>query len=294
MTESSAPRSIVITGVSSGIGAAIATALADAGWYVFGSVRSASDVGQLKDKLGERFTPLIFDVTDPAAIKEAGEAVKAKLGGRTLGGLVNNAGIAVAGPLRYIPVDELEFQMNVNLFGVLRVTQAFLPMLGADRSYQGTPGKIVNMSSVAGKISSPIMGPYSMSKHALEAFTDSLRRELMMHGIDVVAVGPGAIKTPIWDKADNIDTEQYRDTEYYDVLFNMRDKYKELGSQGLPPEDVGNLVLDIFNGTKTKTRYALLRQKFLGYTLPRLLPKRMVDKAIVKRFGLANSRSDSE
>lgn len=294
MTDSSAPRSIVITGVSSGIGAAIASALADAGWHIFGSVRSAADAGQLKDKLGERFTPLVFDVTDPAAIKDAGEAVKAKLGGYTLGGLVNNAGIAVAGPLRYIPVDELEFQMNVNLFGVLRVTQAFLPMLGADRSYQGAPGKIVNMSSVAGKISSPIMGPYSMSKHALEAFTDSLRRELMMHGIDVVAVGPGAIKTPIWDKADNIDTEQYRGTEYYDVLLNMKDKYKELGSQGLPPEDVGNLVLDIFNGTKTKTRYALLRDKFLGYTLPRLLPKRVVDKAIVKRFGLANSRSDSK
>ncbi len=278
-------KSAVVTGVSTGIGRAIAQSLVNDGWRVFGSVRKEKDAEAARAALGENFTPLLFDVTDDEAIKTAAQEVRGALNGRTLNGLVNNAGIAVAGPLRYLPVDDLRHQMEVNLFGALRVTQAFLPMLGADKEFTGTPGRIVNMSSVAGKLASPIMGPYSMSKHALEAFTDALRRELLMHGIDVVSVGPGAIKTPIWDKADDIDAEQYHGTEYYDVLVGMREKYKELGDSGLPPEAIGDLVLNILNGRETKTRYAILRDKFLMWTLPRLLPKRMVDKVIVERFG---------
>ncbi|MEM9618862.1 MAG: SDR family oxidoreductase [Pseudomonadota bacterium] len=278
-------QSAVVTGVSTGIGRAIAQSLVNDGWRVFGSVRKEKDAEAARAALGDNFTPLLFDVTDDEAIKAAASEVRNSLNGSTLNGLVNNAGIAVAGPLRYLPVDDLRHQMEVNLFGALRVTQAFLPMLGADKEFTGAPGRIVNMSSVAGKLASPIMGPYSMSKHALEAFTDALRRELMMHGIDVVSVGPGAIKTPIWDKADDIDAEQYRGTEYYDVLVGMREKYKELGDSGLPPEAIGDLVLNILNGRETKTRYAILRDKFLMWTLPRLLPKRMVDKVIVERFG---------
>ncbi len=281
----------VVTGVSSGIGRAIAQSLIANDWHVFGSVRKEKDASSAQDALGENFTPLLFDVTDNDAIKNAAGNVAKLLEGRTLNGLVNNAGIAVAGPLRYLQMEELEHQMNVNLFGALRVTQAFLPMLGADKNYSGTPGRIVNMSSVAGKIASPIMGPYSMSKHALEAFTDSLRRELLMHGIDVVAVGPGPIKTPIWDKADDIDAEQYKGTEYYSVLIGMREKYKEMGDVGLPPEAVGELVKDILIGREKKTRYAILRSKFLMWTLPRLLPKRMIDKTIVERFGFPKKAS---
>lgn len=275
----------VVTGASTGIGRAIAKSLIDEGWRVFASVRKESDAEKLRDGLGEALTPLIFDVTDEAGIARGAEAVREALNGRTLNGLVNNAGIAVAGPLRYIALDELQHQLNVNLFGVLRVTQAFLPMLGADKSYEGEPGRIINMSSVAGKIASPIMGPYSMSKHALEAFSDSLRRELMMHGIDVAVIGPGAVKTPIWDKADDIDAEQYKGTEYYDVLVGMREKYKALGDEGLPPEDIGALARDILTGKARKTRYAVLRNKLMMWTLPRLMPKRMVDKIIAKRFG---------
>ena len=275
----------VVTGASTGIGRAIAKSLIDEGWRVFASVRKESDADKLRDALGEALTPLIFDVTDEAGIARGAETVRDALNGRTLNGLVNNAGIAVAGPLRYIALDELQHQLNVNLFGVLRVTQAFVPMLGADKSYQGEPGRIINMSSVAGKIASPIMGPYSMSKHALEAFSDSLRRELMMHGIDVAVIAPGAVKTPIWDKADDIDAEQYKGTEYYDVLVGMREKYKALGDEGLPPEDIGALARGILTGKARKTRYAVLRNKLMMWTLPRLMPKRMVDKIIAKRFG---------
>ena len=278
-------NSVVVTGASTGIGRAICDALIAEGWRVFGSVRKDADAAALKGALGQNFTPLIFDVTDADAIARGAETVRAALNGRTLNGLVNNAGIAVAGPLRYLPLDDLEHQLNVNLFGVLRTTQAFLPMLGADRAFKGAPGRIINMSSVAGKIASPIMGPYSMSKHALEALSDSLRRELMMHGIDVVVIAPGAIKTPIWDKADDIDAEQYKGTEYYEVLVGMREKYKNLGQSGLPPEDVGALARDILAGKKTKTRFALLKDKFLMWTLPRMMPTRTVDRIITQRFG---------
>ncbi len=282
-------QTALVTGVSTGIGRAIARALIDAGWQVFGSVRKDSDGAAAHDALGENFTPLIFDVTDRKAIEQSAEIVRAALGGKTLNALVNNAGIAVGGPLRYLPPEELEHQLNVNLFGVLHVTQAFLPMLGADKSFHGTPGRIVNMSSVAGKIASPIMGPYAISKHALEAFSESLRRELMMHGIDVVMVAPGAVKTPIWAKADEINAEQYKDTEYYDIIVGMREAMQAYGESGLPPEDIGKLVLDIVTGKTRKTRHPVLRKKFLMWTLPNLLPRRMVDKMVAKRFGFPAS-----
>ncbi len=277
-------KSVVVTGVSSGIGRAIAVALMKDGWHVFGSVRKTPDAEPL-EAFGDAFTPLIFDVTDDPGVAAASEQVSAALNGVTLKGLVNNAGVAIGGPLRYLPMEDLQKQFEINLFGALRVTQAFLPILGADKSFTGPPGKIINMSSVAGKIASPIMGPYSMSKHALEAFSDSLRRELLMHGIDVVTVAPGAIKTPIWDKADDINVDQYKGTEYFDTLIGMREKYKDLGAQGLPPEAVAATVCDIMSRPKPKTRYAILRNKFIMWTLPRLLPKRAVDKVLAERFG---------
>ncbi len=280
------PKTAVVTGVSTGIGRAIAKSLVDDGWRVFGSVRKESDGRDAHAALGEAFTPLIFDVTDRAAIDRAAAQVKDALRGRTLDGLVNNAGVAVAGPLRHLNLDDLQRQIDINVYGPVRVTQAFLSQLGADHSLTGAPGRIVNMSSIAGKIASPFMSPYAISKHALEAMSESLRRELIVHGIDVVIVGPGAIRTPIWAKADEMDVEQYKDTEYYDVLVQMRSMMQTVGDQGLPAEDVGKLVLGILKGEKRKTRYPILRNKFMMWTLPNLLPKRLVDNMIAKRFGL--------
>ena len=282
-------RSAVVTGASSGIGHAIADALLRDGWRVFGSVRKESDATSLKAEFGDNFTPLVFDVTDDDAIKEAAAKVKTELDGETLGALVNNAGIAVAGPVRYLPLEDLKRQIDVNVYGPLRTTQAFLPMLGADKSFRGAPGRIINMSSVAGGIASPFMSPYSMSKHALEAFSDSLRREMLMHGIDVIVIGPGAISTPIWAKADDIDIDQYSGTEYAGILEQMKKSMREYGESGLPPEAVGALVVKILKSEKPKARYAILKNKFLLWTLPRLLPKRLIDKALAKRFGIISS-----
>lgn len=281
-------KSAVVTGASTGIGHAVCKSLLEAGWRVFGSVRKEADTARLKGELGERFTPLLFDVTDAQALAKGASSVETDLGGKTLGALVNNAGIAVGGPLRYIPIDEIERQFDVNVLGAVRATQAFLPLLGADRRFAGPPGRIVNMSSVAGKIASPFMAPYAMSKHALEAFSDSLRRELLPHGIDVVVVGPGAVATPIWAKADEINVEQYRNTEYFDLMSKMRAGMQAFGAEGLSPSAIGDVVRTALEAQTPRTRYAALKNKFLMWTLPNLLPKRMVDKALAGRFGVTS------
>jgi NAD(P)-dependent dehydrogenase (short-subunit alcohol dehydrogenase family) len=279
-------KSAVITGVSSGIGRAIAKALTDAGWRVFGSVRKETDAGEASAALGANFTPLLFDVTDEAGIARGADAVRAALKGETLGALVNNAGIAVGGPVAYLNLDDLKRQFDINVYGPIRAVKAFAPLLGADRALKGPPGRIVNMSSVAGKMASPFMSPYAMSKHALEAMSESLRREMTAHGVDVIIVGPGAIKTPIWAKADDLDFEQYRNTEFFADLERMKGMMQPFGEQGLEAEDVGALVLDILTAPKPKTRYAILKNRFAMWTLPNLLPKRMVDAALLKRFGI--------
>jgi hypothetical protein len=281
----------VVTGASTGIGRAVSKSLAAAGWRVFGSVRKEKDAQDAAADVGPLFTPLIFDVTDDAAIKVAAQTVQSALGGRTLKGLVNNAGIAVAGPVRYLDLDDLRRQLDVNLYGVIRTTQAFLPMLGADRAFRGEPGKIVNMSSVAGEIGAPFMSPYAISKHALEALSKSLRVELLKHGVDVVVVGPGAIKTPIWAKADELDVDRYQGTEYHDDLKRLSAAMQKFGGEGLEPDAVGDLVRDILTGKKRGARYAILRNKFLMWTLPRLIGPRALAKGTAKRFGLASERA---
>ncbi len=279
-------KTAAVTGVSTGIGRAIAKSLTDAGWRVFGSVRKEKDAAEAAEALGSNFSPLIFDVTDEAAIAREAAKVNAALGGRKLDALINNAGVAVAGPVGYLDLDDLKYQMDINVYGPIRVTKAFLPLLGADHARAGAPGRIVNMSSVAGKMASPFMSPYAMSKHALEAMSESLRRELLIHGIDVVIVGPGAIRTPIWAKADDLDVDKYRSTEYYGMLVGMKNMMQSFGAEGLEAEDVGELVLRILTTPKPKTRYSILRNKFSMWTLPQFLPKRMVDTIIAKRFGM--------
>ncbi|MBA4210573.1 MAG: oxidoreductase, partial [Parvibaculum sp.] len=198
-------KSVVVTGVSTGIGNAAARVLAKKGFRVFGSVRKEADAAALKKDLGESFVPLVFDVTDEAGVARAAAEVRAALGGEKLAGLVNNAGIAVSGPLIDLDPDEFRKQMEVNVTGPFLVTQAFAPLLGTDRALKGEPGRIVNISSVAGIRAMPFLGPYAASKFALEGFSEALRRELMMFGIDVVVIGPGPVKTAIWDKAEEID-----------------------------------------------------------------------------------------
>jgi len=160
-------KSIVVTGVSTGIGWSITKVLIEAGFRVFGSVRKVQDAERLRKEFGEAFVPLIFDITDEAGVQSAAEQVRKQLNGEMLFGLVNNAGIAVPAPLMHQPTEDFRHQIEVNLIGALIVTKAFLPLLGSDRSLRGTPGRIINISSTAGKNANPFVGAYATSKHAL-------------------------------------------------------------------------------------------------------------------------------
>ena len=211
-------RSIVITGVSTGIGHATAKLLLERGFAVFGSVRKQADADRLKQEFGAHFTPLVFDVTDEAAVRAAAEQVRAALGGETLAGLVNNAGIAVSGAVLDLPASEFRRQFEVNVIGPILATQAFGPLLGTEPGLRGPKGRIVMMSSLAGKFGNPLMAAYSASKHALEGLSDGLRRELMLFGIDLIILAPGAVKTPIWAKAEQEDISAFSASPFYPAL----------------------------------------------------------------------------
>lgn len=278
-------KSIVITGVSTGIGRSIAEAALQHGLHVFGSVRKQADAERLKADLGAGFTPLTFDITDEAAVHAATKQVRDTLAGETLFGLVNNAGIAVAAPLLYLQIEEFRKQMEINVTGQLIVTQAFAPLLGADRSLKGEPGRIINVSSISGKNGSPFLGAYAASKHALEGLSESLRRELMLHGIDVILVAPGPIATPIWDKAEEVDAERYRETEYYEPGKKFQKYAIANGRKGLPPEAVSRVILHALTTSNPKVRYAVNPKPWMSWVMS-LLPKRQLDALMAKGFGL--------
>lgn len=278
-------KSVVVTGVSTGIGWGTAKVLTGQGVRVFGSVRKAADGDRLRQEFGDRFVPLIFDVTDEGAVRAAAEQVRVALAGEPLMGLVNNAGVAVAGPLLHLPIADFRQQIEVNLTGVVTTTQAFAPLLNAGGN--GASGRIVNISSVGGKNGSPFMGPYNASKFALEGLSESLRRELMLFGVDVIVVAPGAVATPIWGKARPEDIEPYRDTPFYPALQKVHAFMTAGGAAGLPPEVIGEAVAKALTTAKPKVRYTVAPNPVTTFMMANL-PRRMVDKMIGKRLGLSS------
>jgi NAD(P)-dependent dehydrogenase (short-subunit alcohol dehydrogenase family) len=279
-------KSVVVTGASTGIGWASAKLLLDKGFRVFGSVRKQADAERLKAEFGGNFTPLIFDVTDEPAVLAAAREVRAALNGEKLAGLVNNAGIAVTGPALSLSVDDFRRQMDVNVIGPIIVTQAFAPLLGADAFLKGPPGRIVMISSVAGKNGNPMTSAYVASKHAIEGFSESLRRELMLFGIDVVIVAPGPVKTPIWGKGqETIDASRYQNSPYLPALQKMSAFMQHLDAIALPPEKIAALVFDALTLPNPKVRYHIAPDT-MRHLLAAVLPKRTMDRIIAKRLGL--------
>ena len=279
-------KSIVVTGASSGIGWGCVKVLTAKGFQVFGSVRRQSDADRLSAEFGSTFTPLMFDVTDEAAVALAVKSVAAKLAGEPLFGLVNNAGSANPGPLLHLDIAAFRQQMEVNVTGQLIVTQTFAPLLGATPDATSKArGRICMMSSVGGKVGSPFVGPYNASKFALEGLSESLRRELMIYGVDVIIIAPGAIATPIWDKADAMDVSRYANTPYAKALDTVKRYMVNLGRNGLPPERIGETVHTALTATNPKTRYVVTPEPFTNW-LSNRLPKRMIDNAIATRLGL--------
>jgi NAD(P)-dependent dehydrogenase (short-subunit alcohol dehydrogenase family) len=278
-------RSVVITGVSTGIGWATAKVLLSSGFRVFGSVRKQADAERLRSEFGANFTPLVFDVTDEAAVLAAAREVRAALNGETLAGLVNNAGIAVAGPVLELAADEFRRQMDVNVIGPIIATQAFGPLLGVDPSLTGPKGRIVMVSSVAGKNGNPLMSAYSASKHAIEGLSEGLRREMMLFGIDVIIIAPGAVKTPIWSKADEVDISPYRNSPFFPALQKIRKFMLQLGESGLPPEKIAEAIVGALTLASPKVRYSITPDP-MRHIITAVLPKRTVDRIIARRLGL--------
>ena len=281
-------QSVVITGASTGIGWATAKLLLDRGFRVFGSVRKQADADRLTSEFGANFTPLLFDVTDEAAVLAAAREVRTALGGETLSGLVNNAGIAVAGPVLELSAGEFRRQMDVNVIGPIIATQAFGPLLGSDPSLKGPRGRIVMISSVAGKNGNPLLSAYSASKHAIEGLSEGLRREMMLFGIDVIIIAPGAVKTPIWSKAEEVDISAYRNSPFFPALGKIRKFMLHLSEIGLPAEKIAERIADALTSRHPKVRYTITPEP-LTYLMAAILPKRMVDRIIARRLGLLPS-----
>ena len=192
----------------------------------------------------------------------------------------------MTGPLAYLPVDHFRQQLAVNLIGPLIVTKAFLPVLGSDPARKGTPGRIVNISSTSAKIAGPFTGAYSASKFGLEGFSESLRRELILFGIDVIIIRPGAVVTPIWQKAEAGVTERFRDTPFAETLAKFERYSAQEANSGLAPEVIVEAVWRALTVTRPRVRFAIVPKRFMNWTIPQLIPMRILDKLVAQFFGI--------
>jgi NAD(P)-dependent dehydrogenase (short-subunit alcohol dehydrogenase family) len=285
-------KDVVVTGISTGIGHATTKLLLSKGFRVFGSVRKKEDADRLQGELGDHYVPLIMDISDGDAVHSAAAQVGSMIGNRNLAGLVNNAGIVVSGPLLYVRPSEYRRQLEVNVISPLVVIQAFAPFLGTDEKRQGPAGRIVNITSSTAKVVVPLLGAYSSSKCGLEGMSDALRRELMLFGIDLVMIEPGTVNTEMYDKGEKEDLSDFNKTEYWDAIQKFQ-KYivTEARTNGLPPERIGQAVYMALTVAKPKARYAVIPQRFKNWTLPRLLPTRMLDAELAKQMGFTKRSS---
>jgi NAD(P)-dependent dehydrogenase (short-subunit alcohol dehydrogenase family) len=270
---------VLVTGASTGIGEATAVHLRELGFEPVAGVRRDEDAERLGAQ-GLRTVKL--DVTDDAQVAAAREEV----GDGPLAGLVNNAGVAVAAPLEFVPLDELRRQLEVNLIGQVAVTQAFLSAL------RRAGGRIVNVSSIGGKVALPLLAPYSASKFALEGVSDSLRRELRRQGVDVIVIEPGGIKTPIWGKgnalAEELTARMPPDGErlYGRLIERVRaETVKIERDRGLPPRAVAKVIGEALTADRPRTRYVVGTEAKVRAQLARVLPDRVMDRLIGRALG---------
>ena len=271
------PPATLITGVSSGIGYTTAKYLLARGHHVYGSVRRGGDAGALNDH--RAFTELVFDLSDREALHRAVTSIKQR--GTGLTGLVNNAGVAVSGPVETVAEGDYRYQFEVNVFGLIAVCQETLPLLHAARE-AGLHPRIVNVGSVSGYLTSPFTTLYSASKFAVEALTDGLRRELAPFGIDVISIAPGPVKTPIWAKGRE-QTEAYRGTRYEAILEKLGPYTAAAEADGVEPEVVAEAIYKALTDAKPKPNVLVMKRGWLVKLL-RLTPKRFQDKFFLKRL----------
>ncbi len=277
-------RSALITGASTGIGRATAQRLDRGGWRVFAGVRRQEDADSLRSEGSERLEPLLLDVTDAEAIEVAVERIGEIVGSGGLDGLVNNAGIGVAGPLETMALDDFRRQVEVNVTAQVAVTQAMLPMIRA------ATGRIVFMGSMGGRVALPFGAPYHVSKFALEAISDSLRQELSPWNIEVSLIEPGSIDTPIWERSEQAADEMWdraptRQEELYgEQLARFRSAARRTGERGIPPEKVAAAVEHALTARRPRTRYLVGADARIQTRVRRLVPDRVFDRLVAREM----------
>jgi NAD(P)-dependent dehydrogenase (short-subunit alcohol dehydrogenase family) len=267
---------VLVTGASTGIGEATALHLKALGFDAVGAVRRDDDAHRLR-RQGLRTVKL--DVTDSRSIAGARE----ELGDTPLAGLVNNAGIAVAGPIEFLPLDQLRLQLEVNLVGQVAVIQEFLPALRAGQ------GRIVNLSSIGGRVALPLVAPYNASKFALEAISDSLRRELHGQGVDVILIEPGGVRTPIWRKGNEVADELLErmppeaEQLYGKLIAGLRRQTDRIEHKtGIEPGEVAEIIGRAMTARRPRTRYLVGTDAKIRGPMSKVMPDRLMDRAIVR------------
>jgi len=274
-----AKGTVLVTGASTGIGEATVLHLRELGFSPIAAVRKDEDAERLE---GQGLRTTRIDVTDADQIAAARDA----LGDEPLAGLVNNAGIAVAAPLEFLPIERLRQQLEINLIGQAAVTQAFLPALRSGR------GRIVNVSSIGGRVGLPLVGAYNASKFGLEGLSDSLRRELRPLGVDVILIEPGGVKTPIWNKAENLADEMLEDVPpeaerlYGRLIAAVRTGTQRIAREtGIEPSEVAEAIGKALTSSRPRARYLVGNDAKQRAVMAKLLPARVMDRLIIRALG---------
>ena len=270
-------HTVLVTGTSSGIGRGLCQALIEKGYKVFGTVRNRKDATELKKEFGENLDALLVDVTDEKQVIKAKERVQNYLNGKPLTALINNAGIATLGPVEFLPTSDFKKQIDTKILGTFLCTKIFLPLLGTDNNLIGNPGRIVNISSIlGGKIGSPFMSGYCASKHAVEAFSESLRRELKPYGIKVIIVAPGSVSTPIWKEVKKQkEQNKYYKTKYGISFKKILNSLESFDQNSLSMKQLTSIIIKSIEIKNPKIRYNPTKdpiQKIWPY-----IPKKIMD-----------------
>ena len=278
-------KTILITGSSTGIGLGAAGAFAERGYRVIATVRSQADANRVLADGHGNILPVICDVTSQEHVAELPDSVRKITGDGVLDGLINNAGIMIApGPAEFQKMENIRAQFDVNVFGTMAVTIALLPLLGTSDTARKHPGRIINISSIEGKIASPFISAYTATKYAIEGFSNSLRRELRLFGIKVIIVGPGGIKTEMWRK-NTFPVGPLVGTAYEESFRKLNRILKQMETDSATAEEVARFLVRVFEAPKPRARYAHSRALMDGpWTM--LIPALWYDAMLGMMFGL--------
>ena len=270
---------VLVTGASSGIGADTARALIENGFIVVATVRKAEDEVFLNNLFKNNIKVIQLDVSDFSEIEKLPEILKNKFNITHLYGLVNNAGIAMAAPFVYQDFSEVQNILNINVLSVMKITQVLMPILKSD-------SRIINISSVAGKTAAPFLAAYAASKHAIEGFSEALRKEMILLGVKVIIVAPGSIKTPIWKKGFGVIKDRYQHTIFADAFGRFIKFAMSEEKNALEVNEVSSLIVKALTIVNPKVRYAPIPRKLVNWYLPKFIPTKIYDHLSAKALGL--------